>query len=156
MKKLAIFGGIIVLVFVLIFVLNSQKNKQALTDNPYDKEVLNQSTIDLIKDPNYQNIILPDDLKKKIDSGKPVTAYFFSPECVHCQEMTPRLTPLAEENSVDIVKYNVLEYEQGWDDYLIKATPTIIYFKDGKEVTRMVGAQPNENIQAFFDQVVLK
>lgn len=156
MKKLAIFGGIIVLVFVLIFVLNGQKNKQALTDNPYDKENLKQSTIDLIKDPNYQNIILPNDLKKKIDSGEPVTAYFFSPECVHCQEMTPRLTPLAEENKVDIVKYNVMEYEQGWDDYLIKATPTTIYFEDGKEVARMVGAQPNENIQAFFDQVVLK
>lgn len=156
MKKLAILGGIIVLVFVLIFVLNNQKNKNALSDNPYDTNDLKQSTIDLLDDPNYQNIILPEDLQKKIKSGKPVTAYFFSPECSHCKEMTPRLTPLAKKNDIDIVKYNILEYDQGWDDYLIEATPTTIYFEGGKEVARMVGAQPDENIQAFFDQVVLK
>lgn len=156
MKKLLLFGGIIIAVFVLIFVLNSQKNKDVLANNPYDTEDLKQSTIDLIDDPNYQNIILPEDLEEKIATGEPVTAYFFSPECVHCLEMTPRLTPLAEENDVEIVKYNVLEYEQGWDDYLIQATPTMIYFKDGKEVVRVEGAIANDQIQAFFDQVVLK
>lgn len=97
LKKLLIFGGIIIAIFVLIFVLNSQKNKDALANNPYDTDNLKQSTIDLIDDPNYQNIILPEDLKKKIATGEPVTAYFFSPECVHCQEMTPRLSPLAEK-----------------------------------------------------------
>ena len=156
MKKLLIFGGIIVAVFVLIFVLNSQKNKDALANNPYDTDDLRQSTIDLIKDPNYQNIILPKDLKKKIASGEPVTAYFFSPECVHCQEMTPRLTPLAEKNDIEIVKYNVLEYDQGWNEYLIEATPTMIYFENGKEVERVTGAVSNDQIQAFFDQIVLK
>ncbi|TQR19075.1 thioredoxin family protein [Psychrobacillus vulpis] len=156
MKKLAIFGGIIIAIFVLIIVLNSQKNKDSLADNPYDKDNLRQSTIDLIKDPNYQNIILPDKLKTEISSGKPVTVYFFSPECVHCKEMTPRLVPLAEEKGVNIVKYNILEYEQGWDDYLIEATPTLIHYKDGKEVARTVGSQPDDNILAFFDQVVLK
>lgn len=155
MKKLAIFGGIIVVVFALIIVLTNQANKSKLADSPYDKTDLKQSTIDLISDENYQNIIMPDQLKAKIDSGEPVTAYFFSPECVHCQELTPRLTPLAKENDIEIVKYNVLEYEQGWDDYLLEATPTLVYFKDGKEVSRMVGSEPNETIQAFFDEVVL-
>lgn len=156
MKKLALFGGIIVAIFVLIFVLNSQKNKDSLADNPYDTDNLKQSTIDLIDDENYQNIINPDELTAKIESGEPVTAYFFSPECVHCQELTPRLTPLADENKIDIVKYNILEYEQGWDDYLIGATPTLIYFEDGKEVQRVEGAVPDNTIQAFFDKFVLK
>lgn len=156
MKKLLIFGGIIVAVFVLIFVLNSQKNKDALANNPYDTDDLEQSTIDLIDDPNYQNIILPEELEKQIATGEPVTAYFFSPECVHCKEMTPRLTPLAEKNDIEIVKYNVLEYEKGWNDYRIEATPTMIHFKDGKEVERVTGAIPNEQIQGFFDQIVLK
>ncbi|ALC84410.1 thioredoxin [Bacillus sp. FJAT-22090] len=156
MKKLAIFGGIIVVVFALIIVLTNQANKSKLADSPYDKKNLSQSTIDLIDDENYQNIINPDELQAKIKSGEPVTAYFFSPECVHCKELTPRLTPLAEENGVDIVKYNILEYEQGWDDYRITATPTLVYFENGKEVERVEGAVPNENIQAFFDQVVLK
>lgn len=156
LKKLLIFGGIIIAVFVLIFVLNSQKNKDALANNPYDTDNLKQSTIDLIDDPNYQNIIIPEDLKKKIATGEPVTAYFFSPECGYCKEMTPRLSPLAEKNDIEIVKYNVLEYEKGWNDYLIQATPTMIYFEDGKEVVRVEGAISNEQIQEFFDEVVLK
>ncbi|MFF2755711.1 thioredoxin family protein [Psychrobacillus sp. NPDC058041] len=156
MKKLAIFGGIIVVVFALIIILTNQSNKTKLADNPYDKTNLKQSTIDLLKDPNYQNIIMPDKLKEKIATGEPVTVYFFSPECIHCQEMTPRLVPLAKKNGVEIVKYNILEYEQGWDDYSIEATPTLVYFKDGKEVSRMFGSQSDETIQAFFDQVVLK
>lgn len=156
MKKVAIIGGVIILVFVLIFVLNSQKNKNALENNPYDTDNLKQSTIDLLDDPNYQNIILPKDLDNKIKKGETFTVYFFSPECSHCKEMTPRLTPLAEENNVEILKYNVLEYEQGWDDFQIEGTPTLIHFENGKEVARMHNAQPNENIQAFFDQVVLK
>lgn len=156
MKKLLIFGGIIIAVFVLIFILNSQKNKDALANNPYDTDNLKQSTIDLIDDPNYQNIIIPEDLEKKIATGKPVTAYFFSPECGYCKEMTPRLSPLAEKNDIEIVKYNVLEYEKGWNDYLIQATPTMIYFEDGKEVVRVEGAISNEQIQEFFDEVVLK
>lgn len=156
MKKLAIFGGIIIVAFILIIVLTNQSNQTKLADNPYDKDDLKQSTIDLINDKNYQNIITPNDLETKIKSGEPVTAYFFSPECVHCKEMTPRLTPLAEENGIDIVKYNVLEYDQGWDKYSIEATPTMIYFKDGKEVSRARGAISNDDIQTFFDQVVLK
>ncbi|MER2262539.1 MAG: thioredoxin family protein [Psychrobacillus sp.] len=156
MKKVAIIGGVIILVFVLIFVLNSQKNKNALENNPYDTDNLKQSTIDLLDDPNYQNIILPKDLDNKIKKGETFTVYFFSPECSHCKEMTPRLTPLAEENNVEIFKYNVLEYEQGWNDFAIEGTPTLIHFENGKEVARMPNAQPNENIQAFFDQVVLK
>lgn len=156
MKKLAIFGGIIIAVFALIIFLNNQKNKDILADNPYGNEKLEQPTIDLIDDPNYQNIILPDELTAKIESGEPVTAYFFSPTCVYCKEMTPRLVPLAEENGIDIVKYNVLEFEQAWDDFALQGTPTLIHFKDGKEVARLMNAQPNESIQAFFDQVVLK
>ena len=46
--------------------------------------------------------------------------------------------------------------KKGWNDYLIQATPTMIYFEDGKEVVRVEGAISNEQIQEFFDEVVLK
>ena len=55
-----------------------------------------------------------------------------------CKEATPILTPLAEELGIDLVQYNLLEFEQGWDDYDIEGTPTIVQFKDGKEVARIV------------------
>ena len=69
MKKLLIIGGIIVAVFALLIVLNNASNKSKLADNPYGTDNLKQETIDQLDDENYQNIILPDDLQKKVESG---------------------------------------------------------------------------------------
>ena len=156
MKKLLIIGGAIAAVFILLIVLTNMSNDKKLADNPYGTEDLEQETIDQLDDENYQNIILPDDLKAKVESGEPVTAYFFSPTCSHCKAMTPVLMPIVDKMDVDIVQYNILEFEQGWDDYQIEYTPTMVYFEDGQEVSRMVGNQPKENIEAFFNEVVLK
>ncbi len=156
MKKLLIIGGVIIAIFALMMVLNNASNDKKLADNPYGTTDLKQETIDQLKDENYQSIILPDELKAKVKSGEPVTAYFFSPTCVHCKAMTPVLMPIVEDMNVDVVQYNVYEFEQGWNDYKVEATPTLIHFKDGKEVARMVGSQPEENIKGFFNEVVLK
>ena len=139
MKKLGILGAIVVVLFAAIIILTNLANQDKLEDNPYDRDNLKQSTIDLLDDENYQNIILPEALEEKIATGEPVVAYIFSPECPHCKQMTPTLMPIADEVGVQIDQYNVLEYEKGWDDYKVEATPTLIYFKDGKEVNRLVG-----------------
>jgi len=155
MKKLLIIGGVIIALFVLLIVLTNMSNDKKLADNQYQTNDLKQETIDLLNDENYQSIILPDDLTAKIESGEPVTAYFFSPTCSHCRAMTPVLMPIAEEMNVDVVQYNILEFEQGWKDYNIDATPTMIHFEDGQEVSRTVGNQPKENIETFFNENVL-
>lgn len=155
MKKLLIIGGVIIAVFVLLIVLTNMSNDKRLADNQYKTDDLKQETIDLLTDEYYQNIILPEDLKEKIESGEPVTAYFFSPTCPHCRAMTPVLMPIAEDMNVDIVQYNVHEFEQGWNDYNLEATPTMIHFEDGQEISRTVGNQPDENIEAFFNDYVL-
>ena len=156
MKKLLIIGGIIIVLFVALIALTNYSNNNKTADNPYGSKKLKQSTINQLDDKNYQNIILPDDLAKKIASGEAVTAYFFSPECPHCQVMTPKLMPIAKDMGVEIVQYNVLEFDQGWDDYNIDATPTMIHFRDGKEVNRLVGDAPEDVIKSFFNNVVLK
>ncbi|MGE7667785.1 thioredoxin family protein [Ureibacillus composti] len=156
MKKLGIIGGVVVVLFIVIILLTNLSNKDKLENNPYGTNNLYQSTIDLLDDENYQNIILPDALEEKIASGEPVTAYLFSPECPHCKNMTPKLMPIADEMGVEIDQLNILEYKAGWDDYNVEATPTLIHFKDGKEVNRLVGDAPEETIRQFFNEVVLK
>lgn len=150
MKKLLVIGGVIVVIFILIVVLTNKSNETKLKDNPYDTDQLRNSTIDLIGNKDYNNIILPDELEKKISSGEPVTAYFFSPECGYCMEMTPILMPIAKDMNVNVDQYNLLEYTNQAAPYGIEATPTLIYFKDGEEVGRLVGAHPEENIRTFF------
>ena len=57
-------------------------------------------------------------------------------------EATPILTPMADELGIRVPSnVNYLEFKQGWDDYNIKSTPTIVQFKNGEEVSRIVGLQ---------------
>lgn len=140
MKKLLLYLVIIVGLFAAIYAIN-QIQLRAKDNNIYGipASQLNPLTVRQLNDPNYQNIILPQDLQKRLNEKKPTLVYFFSPDCSHCNESTPFLMPMAKELGADIKQYNVLEFRQGWNDYNIKATPTLVYYSDGKEVDRIEG-----------------
>ena len=155
MKKLLTIGGVIVVVFILIAVLTNKSNETKLKDNPYGTNDLETSTINLLGNEHYQNIVMPDTLFEQIKSGGPVTAYYFHPDCQFCMQMTPVLMPIANEMDVNVRQYNMLEFGQQVDantEYNITNWPALVHYKDGKEVGRMVGAQPEENIRAFFNE----
>lgn len=158
MKKLLIIGSVIVLLFVAIIVLTnvSNKSKLASANNPYGDKELKQETIDQLDDKNYQNIMLPDELEKKLAAGEDVNAYFFSPICVHCKAFTPELMPIAKELGIEIAQLNVYEYDELWSKYNFNSTPTFIRFEGGKEVNRFVGALPEKDLRAFLTKEVLK
>lgn len=145
MKKILIFGGIILLLFAALAIVTNMQQKQKVEGNPYNKSELHPETVKLLDDPNYQNIILPEELEKKLKNKENVIVYFFSSTCPHCKRTTPILMPLAKEMKVDIVQYNLLEFEEGWDQYHIEATPTLVHFVSGKEADRVVGYQ-NEDV----------
>lgn len=152
MKKIVIFLAIIVVLFAAISILTKMQNEKKIAENNiYQKDRLAPETIDLLDDPNYQNIILPEQLEEKLANKEDVTVYFFSPTCPHCMRTTPIVAPLAEEMGIDLVMYNLLEFEQGWDDYFIEETPTIVQFKDGKEVERIVGYSEEEVFRDWFE-----
>lgn len=129
MKKIAIFGGIIVVVFALLAILTVTANKQKMEsvgDNQFGKDELLPATMEIVDDPNYQNAILPDELEERINNEETFTVYFYASECPHCREATPRLNEIAGELGEDIPQYNLREFEQGWDDYNIQSTPTLV------------------------------
>lgn len=155
MKKLLLIGGAIIVVFILIVVLSNKSNEAKLKDNPYGTNDLAKPTIDLIGNENYSNIVLPDTLFKKIKAGESVTAYYFHPECHFCMEMTPVMMPIAKEMDVNVLQYNMLEFGNQVNEtteYNIEGWPALVHYEDGKEVGRMVGAQPEENIRLFFKE----
>lgn len=155
MKKLFILGGFIIILFgLLAFVTNYQKQQKIaeIGDNPYDKTDLEPATIELLDDPNYQNIILPEELEAMIDNKEDGIVYFFSSTCVYCKKATPILMPIAEDMNVDIKQFNLLEFKEGWDDYNIEATPTLVLYQNGKEVDRVEGLQSEE----FFKEILTK
>jgi thiol-disulfide isomerase/thioredoxin len=164
MKKVIIFIAVIVVLFASIGIITSMQNKEKVEGNPFNKDDLHPETIKILDDPNYQNNILPEDLEQKLNDGEDVTVYFYASDCPHCKVTTPVVAPLAEDLGIDLVQYNVLEFQQGWNDYAIEATPTIVHFKGGKEVARISGSQPEEitgvkpevTFESWFQEFVLK
>lgn len=153
-----LFIGVIVLLFAGLYFVIDYKNNQKVNnnENPYGDKKLSQSTIDQLDDPLYSNQILPKDLEEKMENGEAVTVYFYSPECVYCQQTTPILIPVTEDLDVDVKKFNLLEFGQEGTPYGIKSTPTLVHYKDGKEVARIVGQHTESEFNAFFNEYVLK
>jgi thioredoxin-like negative regulator of GroEL len=157
LKKIIIFLGVIIALFAAMAIVTNLQNKAQIGDNnPYKKTDLQQATIDQLDDPNYQNIILPEQLEKKLKDKEDVTVYFFASDCPHCKVTTPVLMPLAEEMGINIVQYNLLEFQQGWDQYGISGTPTLVHYKAGQEVARIDGSREEEQFRQWLEQNVVK
>ncbi|WP_041580897.1 thioredoxin family protein [Bacillus sp. 1NLA3E] len=157
MKKVIIFLIGVIVIFAGASFYTNMKNKEKSADNTSTKEQLSAITGDQTNETsNNPNLILPEDLQKKIANKENATVYFYSPECTHCQKTAPIVVPLAKEMGIQLLQYNVLEYEQGWDDYNIEGTPTIVQFKNGKETARIVGYNEKEAFKAWFNENTIK
>ncbi|NIA59407.1 thioredoxin family protein [Bacillus pacificus] len=100
----------------------------------------------------YSNKISLEDLNKNIEDKKEQTIYFYQTSCVHCQKVSPIVVPLAKDLNVDMKVIDIENLNEPWDKYNIQGTPTIIHFKDGKEVSRISGEQSKEKFKEWFEQ----
>ncbi|GAE27691.1 thioredoxin [Halalkalibacter wakoensis JCM 9140] len=155
MKKIILFGSVVILIFVALIVVSNLNSAQKASGNPFGKERLHPATVELLDDPNYENVILPAELEEKLTNDEAVTVYFYSSTCPYCKEATPVLVELADESGIDLVQYNLREFEEGWDEYKLESTPTVVHYENGVEVGRIVSLQPAQEYQRFFDEYVL-
>ncbi|MDE7552418.1 thioredoxin family protein [Bacillus tropicus] len=147
MKKMLIFGGIIIALFAAIFAVTQMEEKNATSqkiDNVTDSKTNGPDY--------YTNKISLSDLQKNLKEKKEETVYFYQTSCVHCQKLSPVVVPMAKDLNVDMKVMDIEKIDAPWDDYKIKGTPTIIHFKDGKEVSRISGEQPKEKLQEWLEQ----
>ncbi|MDP4553232.1 thioredoxin family protein [Alkalihalobacillus macyae] len=151
MKKVIIFLGIVIVIFGALAVVTNISNSEKAEGNPYGKDSLDPATVDQLEDPLYQNQILPDELEEMLSNEEDAFVYFYSPTCIHCKNTTPVLVPVAEDMGIDLKKFNLLEFENGWNDYAIESTPTLVRFKDGKEVDRIVGTQSEDTFKQWIE-----
>ncbi|UFJ39251.1 thioredoxin domain-containing protein [Brevibacillus humidisoli] len=152
MKKIIIFLVVVIALFAALGVVTFYSNKQAAQGNPYGKETLHAATIEQLDDPLYGNQITPDELQEKLDNKEELYVYFYDPTCPHCKETTPILVPLADELKIDVKKHNVLEFQEAWQKFQLTGTPTLIHFKDGKEVGRLAGGQEEASLKSWFEE----
>ena len=81
-----------------------------------------------------------------LKAGGPVVVDFWATWCGPCKMIAPTLEALAEEykGKVKIGKLSTEENQKVPADLGVQAIPTVVLFKDGKEVDRVTGAAPKE------------
>jgi len=88
--------------------------------------------------------------KEVLDSKLPVLVDFWAEWCLPCKMIGPVLEELSEDErikgKIKIGKLNVEENPTKAADYEIMGIPTLILFKDGREVKRLVGVRGKEEI----------
>ncbi|MBR4110698.1 MAG: thioredoxin [Clostridia bacterium] len=86
-----------------------------------------------------------------LKSDKLVIVDFYATWCMPCQMLTPILVEIDKENEdVEIFKVNVDENQETAIRYDIVSVPTLIFFKDGKEVERQVGLVEKEKLEKII------
>jgi thioredoxin 2 len=87
--------------------------------------------------------------KEVLDFPGPVLLEFFAPWCGHCQRLSPVLDQVASAYAgrVKIAKLNIDENSLTPSQYSVRGVPTMLFFKGGKPVNRLMGEQPRGEIE---------
>jgi thioredoxin 1 len=92
--------------------------------------------IKTLTDKNFQN---------QIKEGV-ILVDFWASWCMPCKMMAPVLNEMANElgEGRHIGKLNVEDYQSVSAKYNVRGIPTMILFKNGKEINRFVGVKPKD------------
>lgn len=103
-------------------------NTKDVTDNTFDNDVLQS-----------KGLVLVD---------------FWAEWCGPCKALTPKLEEIAGEmgGKLTIAKVNIDDNPDAPSRYGVRSIPTMILFKDGKDVDQIVGNVPKDKIVAAISR----
>jgi|SRR5262245_32915348 len=91
-----------------------------------------------------------------LKSAQPVLVDFWAEWCGPCQRLAPTVESLAEQyqDKAKVVKLDVDQNNNSATSFGVRGIPTLILFRDGQEVERIVGVPSNP--KAFISEMLDK
>lgn len=103
---------------------------------------------------NVRNYTSADMTPEALLAAGPVLLDCWAAWCGPCRMVAPIVEQIAGENAgkLTVAKLNIDEFGAEAVRLGVMSIPTLILFKDGEEVDRLIGAHPKTNIQAMIDK----
>jgi thioredoxin len=102
---------------------------------------------------NRQPVTLTDATFREAIAREPFVVDFWAAWCGPCRMVSPIIDALASERSdVSFGKLNVDENPRTAAAFGVQGIPLLVFFRDGKEAGRVVGAVPKGQIEAAMQR----
>lgn len=110
-----------------------------ITKKEQRKEIEKENSVTKINSTTFEKEVLNSDKKVLID--------FYADWCGPCKMVSPIVAEIGQENkNIKVVKINIDDEKELTKKYKITSIPTLVVIKNGKEITRGIGALSKQRI----------
>jgi thioredoxin len=95
--------------------------------------------------------------REVLASPEPVILMIWAPWCAYCRMLHPDINRIAAEynDRLKVARLNVDDNPAVCSQYTVQGVPTILMFKDGKLMNKMVGVLSKEEIERRLKVVLM-
>lgn len=118
--------------------------KENTTEPKAQEKIMNNEKVLQVSSSNFEDEVLK--------SEKPVLLEFYADWCKPCQNLATIIDEIAlEQNDIKVCKINTDEAQDLKAQFEIKAVPTIVCIKSGKETNRAVEVRSKDEILSTLE-----